>query len=1327
MFDFISFSSYCLVGVSTLLIYFLWFIKDKGYLYWKRYWISLISIHFSKAKLQRRLSEYKNLKRNKLSPVEIGFIPSAFEYEIENPCQKKMKHCDGVHFIGTDSEGNIIDVCINKIQENMATVWVFLRLSNGELYKLSYNCDTRKPYIDNEYLFHSSGLQIRCLTPLRKWRISFNGLLQKLQKQESEKEEELELTHVRFSFVWLAMSVVEDLNIDFNAKDLAESIANASHDITAEDISCFTSMQNRYEQWGQLMGTLNIKGKDEKELYLWSIRTRILDIPLWHKDTSVAKCYIYFKDGFPLKIETLSVEDFISNYTSGYSIDGFNKRCHISNCNISLNRLKRKESNLEFSFQLRGEERKCAIQFTGKGAEFYIGPDLENSLLIIPFNATMNNCEEGFGILHLSAKRKDSLVYPLQYPPIILKDRGLSSSSEKFILSLTDEECKSSRIAGGKGCSLALMKELSKKEPVFVVPKGFVITTAAFENHIKTHNILSYAIQHLYDVSCEKTSEDLKDACEKCVEEFNPLKLSDNLKEELENILLGAFGSLDDRRFSVRSSACGEDSEDLSAAGQMLTVLGIRGINNIADAIIKCWSSKFSYEAVQYARQNGQSIREPMALVIQEMVPADFSGVLFTVNPVTGDPSHPYITANYGLGETVVSSLAEPDTIILQRKANNTVSIFEKIIGSKQTQVFMKVGDGVEQKNLTNQSEVACLSDEWAEEIGNVGLLVERCFCGPRDIEWAVHKNNLFLLQARPITTLHTETDFELIHDQDTPIKSVHEYWTRANTGEVFLGASSPLALSLVVSGMDIYAHRDHILRNKGEFCPYFLHILPVTHKQVTLNLVDTLFASNEKEISTNQRAFEVGLFGRIIGNEVMHKVGVKKYGYKSMKRKFLEPIFIFWISMKISKIIRDVDQKLNSEFPLLTLNTAADVLNEILNRVNFYAEVFGVHRLTSFLSPFYNLILMRILSKGTSEWGSELYAEFANLLSSCSEVESADVPRSLQELATAIAKEHGMTFSALPVNTAYNVLKNDKGPAGKLFKAFLSKHGHRCVKEFDLYSESWGMNPESLIPTLQNLVNSPNILNIQEKKEISVHDAIAKLKLPLSNTHKLILKWVLPLSRKAVGDREKSKSMVIKTVDWMRKSCHQLGRLMVQEGLLPDSQLIFFLTSEEIRDLIISRKPGLVTKAIRRKRLHPKLDALQFPEIIEGIPKPIEQEQESLSKYSESFTLTGTPVCQGRVKAKARVVLSLKEASTIQNGDILITNATDIGWSPYFPLLSGVVTVLGGLISHGAVVAREYGLPCVVGVQKATTAFKSGDTVILDGTSGTVTKVIEC
>jgi len=177
----------------------------------------------------------------------------------------------------------------------------------------------------------------------------------------------------------------------------------------------------------------------------------------------------------------------------------------------------------------------------------------------------------------------------------------------------------------------------------------------------------------------------------------------------------------------------------------------------------------------------------------------------------------------------------------------------------------------------------------------------------------------------------------------------------------------------------------------------------------------------------------------------------------------------------------------------------------------------------------------------------------------------------------------------------------------------------------------------------------------------------------------------------------------------------------MVEEGYLPSPELIFHLTHYEIKVLLNTRDPSLVMKAYRRQRYHPQWEKLKFSEMQIGIPKPLEPK---LPTSNGLLKCHGTPAYPGIVLAKASVIPDFSQISELQKGDILITHSTDVGWSPYFPMLSGIVTELGGLISHGAVVAREYGLPCVIGVDDAISTFKTGDMVLLSGSTGTIEKV---
>lgn len=211
------------------------------------------------------------------------------------------------------------------------------------------------------------------------------------------------------------------------------------------------------------------------------------------------------------------------------------------------------------------------------------------------------------------------------------------------------------------------------------------------------------------------------------------------------------------------------------------------------------------------------------------------------------------------------------------------------------------------------------------------------------------------------------------------------------------------------------------------------------------------------------------------------------------------------------------------------------------------------------------------------------------------------------------------------------------------------------------------------------------------------------------------------PKARAAVEAREATKSAAVRVIHQLRLLCLQLAQRMVEEGRLPSAELLFFLTYEEIGVLLRTRSPELVLKAQRRQKIHAKADKNRYPSIFVGIPKPIER----LERPTKGdFEIKGTPMSQGIVEGKVRVAATFDEAALIQKGEILVTTATDTGWTPYFPLLAGVVTEIGGPLSHGAVVAREYGLPCVVGLEGITTMLNSGDYIQLDGNTGVIRKV---
>ncbi|GFU80644.1 putative phosphoenolpyruvate synthase [Trichonephila clavipes] len=252
----------------------------------------------------------------------------------------------------------------------------------------------------------------------------------------------------------------------------------------------------------------------------------------------------------------------------------------------------------------------------------------------------------------------------------------------------TDEISQFGEISGGKGSSLGKLTQLSKDNE-FIVPKGIIVTTAAYQDFL-TQEILD-AVKHLEDIAYGNEPGDLKEACKKVSSIVENTSLSNKICHSIIEDLKDIYGDeVNHYKFAVRSSATGEDTAAMSAAGQMDTFLGVQGLNKIFTTVRKCWASQFGHIAIEYKRRNGQVLNSPMAVVIQEMVACEVSGVLFTLDPVTSNPSVITITANYGLGETVVSGFVEPDTIMLRRKDDGKLEFDSVLVGAKHQKIIMQ-------------------------------------------------------------------------------------------------------------------------------------------------------------------------------------------------------------------------------------------------------------------------------------------------------------------------------------------------------------------------------------------------------------------------------------------------------------------------------------------------------------------------------------------------------------------------------------------------------------------------------------------------------------
>lgn len=384
--------------------------------------------------------------------------------------------------------------------------------------------------------------------------------------------------------------------------------------------------------------------------------------------------------------------------------------------------------------------------------------------------------------------------------------------ADKFTYPFEDQEAGSVLISGGKGASLALLTSISQMKsilednsaslspPEFSVPRGFVLSVSAMDAMVSKDSKLNSRLDQLVKICAE--GGDFKNQCEVIKKTIEELELSSEVSAAIQTALQEVIGSDEATRIAVRSSSVCEDGEDVSAAGQNDTFLGLRTIEDILVAVKRCWASLYSFQSVHYRKQNIQPIRTGMAVVIQTMLAADCAGVLFSQHPISGDRKKCLVSANYGLGESVVSGEVDPDNYVVQRNySDNQLMVLQKARGKKGYKIQMSQDDSVEKVQV--EGDDFCLTNDIVLKLAEIGIVLEKIYGNGRDIEWGLKDNRIYLLQSRPITSLNQFTDWELIHEFDTAIMSEEDLCTTCTVQEVMPGALCALTRHYQMTSME--------------------------------------------------------------------------------------------------------------------------------------------------------------------------------------------------------------------------------------------------------------------------------------------------------------------------------------------------------------------------------------------------------------------------------------------------------------------------------------------------------------------------------------------
>ena len=735
--------------------------------------------------------------------------------------------------------------------------------------------------------------------------------------------------------------------------------------------------------------------------------------------------------------------------------------------------------------------------------------------------------------------------------------------------------------------------------------------------------------------------------------------------------ILRAIEPLGPGPLAVRSSALGEDGAESSFAGQYETILNVEGEAALFEAIDQCLASTESARAKAYRSdiEDGEA-GPPMSIVLQRMVDAQASGVCFTVDPFSDRRNRLILDSVVGLGESLVSGEASPDHDELRRSSGEWEP--RQCVGEKPA-----------------------LSEDQRAQLANEALQAEAAAGEPLDLEWAIDRDGtLYWLQARPITTLGLDPQV-----LDTPPMEPGDVFTRCNVGEMMPGAVSPLTFSTCARGIDV-GWQDNLitLGVRPERSASNVYI-GMSHGHLFINLSEgARFASAVTGSHPDEQS--LAICGRIVPEVVApSSTPLWVRGPRTLRQ--------VWSIVRAQPQIRAME-RLVADGAIEVGANARDTWRAIDRQMESLYEAYARHLIVSSGAGALTPILLRVLA-GREEPSAEHHALVGHLLAGAENVESADIATGAKIILEALLKVSAPeAFSEGTVESARDWLEGPtSGEAGQAWRDYMGRHGHRSLRELDVRQPEWAYDPEPLIRSLQAQLRArqeEDVVKAQRPQAPSV--ALGRLR------------WVAPMAHAAVRNRERSKSLLVSTTVHFKRAYRALGLQLVSEGRLPDADAVFFLLHEEL-GACAEGVDGLdwATIAVARRGLLPYQQSLRFPEVTVGRPEP----ERPAPPQAGADRVVGKPVSRGQVEGFVRVVHSLAEAEALRPGEILVSSITDVGWTPYFAIIAGLVTDVGSAVSHGAVVAREYGLPAVLNTGHGTEVLTTGDRVRLDGDTGIV------
>lgn len=745
---------------------------------------------------------------------------------------------------------------------------------------------------------------------------------------------------------------------------------------------------------------------------------------------------------------------------------------------------------------------------------------------------------------------------------------------------------------------------------------------------------------------------------------------------------------------AVRSSATAEDLADASMAGQYETLLDIQGDTAVIDAVAHCWRSIDTPRTRSYLASKGIPLSDvAMAVVVQRLVPADVAGVLFTVNPRSGLGDELLIEASWGLGESVVSGKVQPDTLVVER---TTGVVRHAMIADKAT--WFAAGAHGERVVSDDRRRVPCLDAQQVDALRRLGDQVERHFGSPQDLEWAFHAGQLYLLQSRAITTIGAAAAAHerWAHERaalSTELAAGRGPWVRHNLSET-LPQPTPLTWSLISRFMSGDGGFGALYREIG-FEPS-----PTVCRDGFLRLIAGrihLDLALGPELFFSGYPFDYDLELLRINPDAAQDPPTIARGTLTEQLACTRKLAA--VDARITALAVDTDQRLMREtIPAFTTWIARERQIDLTVLDNTALMTCWQQRAEEVLDRFAPQSLMP----------SVITATLMTRLRAFTQQHSWDIdPLALADLLSGGGEANCTVRSTAQLRDV---------AAGRLgLDAWLQQHGHRAPGEFDLATPRWRERPQQVLALAAHLTDGVDPLDLHGDHDAAAQSAASTLRLRLSASEAREFDALLALVHRYLRWREDGKHWLMLGFEQLRLVALEAGRrLHVGDGF-------FMLTSEEFAQALTSGYAPLAL--IEQRRAQRAFEAkLHLPALITSaeLPKLGQAPARVASATTDGDHLPAFVISAGVCRGPARIVLTPESAGDLGSGYVLVCPSTDPSWTPLFVNAAGLVLERGGALSHGAVVARELGIPAVV-VAEVTTLLSEGEPLVVDGNQGAI------